>query len=194
MSNRMYRVVASSVIIAGCGSSDAQPRAPEGIPKGPVTNVASVNTGGRVSATITGGKTATAEMHDVSFCNSSVKAGNMSMEIFALAANDASWGFSIGNASGMPTVGEHVVDSTNYKGISASLVDKTTGKTSAEWQQYKAMSGSITVTRADSVRVVGSYHVRASPTSPSTSGAPVVSDGTFDAPIATSCARTKVMK
>ena len=194
MNMRICLVVAGGVIIGGCGSSDAQPRLPEGIPKGPLSNAASVNTGGRVSATITGGTMATAEMHDVAFCNSSVKAGNMSMEIFALAANDASWGFSIGNARGMPTVGEHVIDSTNYQGISASLVDKTTGKTSAEWQQYKAMSGTITVTRADSVRVVGSYHLSATPTSPSTARARVESDGTFDAPIATSCARTKVME
>ena len=193
MSARIVLVVAVA-FAAGCGSSDAQPRAPEGIPNAPVSNVASVNTGGRVSATFTGGKTATAEMHDVSFCNTSVKAGTMSMEIFALAANNASWGVNISSSRGMPAVGEHVIDRTNYKSIGAGLVDKTTGKTSSEWQQYKAMAGTITVTRADSVRVVGSYHLSASPTSPVATGVPVVSDGTFDAPEATNCSRAKVMK
>ena len=187
-------VMAGAVLAAGCGSSEAKPGVAVTASSGSVASVPSVNTGGRVSGTITGARSGNVETRDVSFCATSVTAGQTKMEIFALAANNEAWGVRVTSSRGMPAVGDHVIDSTDYKSIGAGLVDKTTGKAIGDWQQYKAKSGTVTITRADTARVIGSYRFTATPTSPAADGPTVSTDGTFDAPMATNCQRTKVMK
>ncbi len=190
-------------LVAECGGKDSAPQAastvaanasantPSNVPSKAQVNAAlaagNVNTGGTVDLSISGAKTAHTTMTDVGFCVSKLSAGKMSMSVFAMASNNTQWSISITNGEGMLAVGAHAIDAKNPSGVGAGVIDKSTGAQPAEWQQYRATEGTVTITAADAKRVTGSYEFSASPRYPKNTGAPVSVKGTFDAPPAAGC-------
>lgn len=179
------------LVLAACGADDTAEKASvPGPSDAQVQNALAakgIDTGGNVEASVSGGKTGNARMTDVTFCITRASVGTMKMDVFALAGNNDKWAISIGYAKGMPALGEHKFDPAIVGGLNASLIDKSTGKAPSEWQQYNATSGTLTLTAADAKHVAGSYEFTASPSYPSTTGAPVSVKGTFDAPPAANC-------
>lgn len=189
---RTIAVTLAAAVLIGCGETaaertvDAQQLA-EDVAGAPTQEqvqqglaAGNVDTGGTVSATIDGNAV---EMTDVTFCVT--ETGGMS--VFALAANNAQWSISLGLVGAAPAPGRYGVVITEANAMAVGLVDKRSGSTPAEWQQYDAGSGHVEVTASDRQRVTGSYEFTATPTYPQTSGATVTVRGTFDAPPATRC-------
>jgi len=185
---RVTWLAIAGVIVAGCGGAaeadSAQQLAEDVAGAPPQAQVqqglaaGDIDTGGRVSAAISGGVAGDAEMTDVSFCVT--EAGGM--QVFAMAANSAQWSISLGLVGGAPEPGTYAVVATEPNAMSVGLIDKSTGTSPSEWQQYNAVSGSVEVTASDAQRVTGSYDFTASPSYPKSAGANARVQGTFDAP------------
>ncbi|HUP89999.1 MAG TPA: hypothetical protein VM100_11625 [Longimicrobiales bacterium] len=143
--------------------------------------------GGNLSATISGAKTARAEINDIGFCVGAPIAQLDNISIFALAGNNGDWGVSITGKQGAPTVGTHAIADGSPTSYTASVVDKSTGKEPAEWQRYEATSGSVSFTAVSPSKVEGTYTIKATPQGPATSGPAVDVTGNFAAPATTGC-------
>lgn len=166
MTNRMAVAVAAfSITACGGATSDTPP-----------------------AATATGAAPASAPAAEpvanpANFCVKSVS----TLKVFALQHEVGTRAVSITTTGGLIAVGEHAIDAKNPEGVGASIVDRSTGTQPSEWQQYKAMSGTITITAADAKHVAGSYDFSAAPSYPKTTGDAVMIKGTFDAPPSASC-------
>ena len=87
----------------------------------------------------------------------------------------------------MPKTGGHAIGPSG-DGVAAGLIDKTTGKTPSEWVRYEGNSGTVTLSRADSTHVAGSFKFSANQSWPAAPGGkPVSADGTFEATVTEGC-------
>lgn len=189
----MRRMTMVAMLVLACGGNSAEDHAQQlaedaGAPGDAQVKSAlaagDIDTGGRVQGTVSGARSGSTAMTDVSFCVTDVSAGSIAMKIFALAANNRDWALNITNTQGMPTVGEHQVDPA---GVDGGIIDKSTGDQPSEWQQYKTTGGTVTFTAADAQHVAGSYKLTGTPSYPKSSGPAVTMEGTFDAPPARDC-------
>ena len=149
--------------------------------------VVTLAVGGRVSMKLSGGKTASVEMRDAGFCNTSTSLGTTTMRIFAFGANNKEWAVTMRSSTGMPKAGTHVIDPATPGSMTAGLIDKTVGAASSEWVRYEAATGSVTFSLSDSTHVAGSFAFAARPTWPATGGRAVSADGTFEATVTEGC-------
>lgn len=147
-------------------------------------NAGNRDTGGKLSADMSGAKSAHTEITDIGYCV--IK--SYGMEIFALSGNNGDWSVSIAGQRGMPTVGEYTIATVEKQGTySASVSDKSTGSEPAEWQRYESTAGSVTFTNVTPTMVEGTFTVQATPQGPRTTGAALSVSGTFAAPVAAAC-------
>lgn len=138
--------------------------------------------GGRVSMTLSGGKTASVEMHDAGFCTTSATFGKMTINVFAFAATNAQWAVKIESSKGAPTSGSHTIGDGV---LTAGVTDKTTGKEPVQWTRYEATEGTVTFSRIDATHVTGSFKFAAK--ARGAGGKTVTAEGTFDAGQAAGC-------
>ncbi|MDB4907730.1 MAG: hypothetical protein JWO05_2514 [Gemmatimonadetes bacterium] len=138
--------------------------------------------GGRVSMTLSGGKSGSVEMHDGGFCTTSATFGKMTISVFAFAANNEQWAVKIASSKGAPTSGSHVIGDGV---VTAGVTDKTTGKEPVRWTRYEATEGTVTFSRIDATHVTGSFKFSAA--AKGGAGKVVRAEGTFDAGQAAGC-------
>lgn len=181
-------------ITACSGSKDNQAQQTDeqmkanGVPSASEVNAAQAagnsDTGGKLTADITGGKSAHTDINDLGFCVMKT-AG---MEIFALSGNNKDWSVSIMGKTGLPTTGTFaIVDMSDPKGYSASVSDKSTGSEPATWQRYQATGGSVTFTKATPEAVEGTFTVKVIPEGPRKTGPALDLTGNFASPKAQAC-------
>lgn len=140
-----------------------------------------LTTGGRISMTLSGAKTAAVEIRDAGFCVTDASLGRTTMHMFAFAGNNPAWGLTISSSNGMPGVGDHVVDPASSQAVRAGLIDKSSGADRAGWERYTATGGNVTISRADAGHVAGSFKFTARPLGAPTSAPTVTAEGTFEA-------------
>lgn len=183
------------VCIAACGGSqdgqaeqtDAAMKA-SGVPSAETVAAAQAagnrDTGGRLSADISGVKAAHTEITDIGYCVMK----SYGMEIFALSGNNAVWSVSIAGMSGLPAVGDHRLTTVgDPEGYSASVTDKSTGSEPAAWQRYESTGGTVTFSKVTPTSVEGTFKFEAMPQGPQTTGPALNLTGTFASPVAEAC-------
>lgn len=141
--------------------------------------------GGKVSLTLSGAKSGTFAMTEGGFCNTSATFGKLTIHAFGFASNNSQWSVSIASSTGMPKTGVNAIGEK----VTATLIDKTTGKEPQSWQRYEARDGSVTFTRAEDGGVAGTFAFSAVAASPSRDGKVVMAKGTFEGGEAAGCAR-----
>ncbi len=116
------------------------------------------NASGPFDIVVTGGKTASASGRDASYCVSSG-----STKVFALSLVAPTWAVSIAAMGDRPGVGVHVMGPDITRDLTADLTDKTTGGGPADWVHSDLKTGTLTVTRSDSAKLIGTYELIATP-------------------------------
>lgn len=154
-------VVAVSCLSVACrdsANSTAQQGAPSQreVARGLASGGA--NASGPFDIAVTGGKTASASGRDASYC---VSGG--STKVFALSLVAPAWAVSIMAMGDRPGVGVHVMGPDITKDLTADLTDKTTGGSPADWVHSDLKTGTLTITRSDSSRLIGTYELIATP-------------------------------
>lgn len=156
-------VTAMSVLPVACrngANTEAQQGAPS---QGEVSRAltrGSANANGPFDIAVTGTKTASVTGRDASYC---VSGG--STQVFALSLVESTWAVSIAAMGDRPGVGVHVLGPDITKQLTADLTDKTVGAGPADWVHSDLKSGTLTVTRSDSARLIGTYEFTATPKS-----------------------------
>lgn len=140
--------------------------------------------GGKVSLTLSGAKSGTFTMTEAGFCNTSVTFGKMTIHAFGFGSNNAQWAVTIATSTGMPKVGTNVISSA----VTATLIDKTSGKEPKDQQRYEARDGTVTFTRSDAGGVAGTFAFNAVASQPARDGKVVSAKGTFEGAEAAQCA------
>ena len=168
-------VTAMSCFAMAC-EKGSTPEAQQGVPsqrevdralaKGPA------NAGGPFEINVTGAKTGNASGRDATFC---VSKGEM--VTFSLSMVERKWAVSVGGLGDRPAVGQHALISDMSKGLTAQLMDKTTGTEPQEWGYHDATSGTLTITRSDDSKLEGTYELTAAPSS----GGELRAKGKFEA-------------
>lgn len=154
-------VAAMSVLAVACKNS-ANSEAQQGVPsqsevaRGLASGGANAN--GPFDIAVTGDKTADVSGRDASYC---VTSG--STKVFALSLVAPTWAVSIMAMGDRPGVGVHVMGPDITKDLTADLTDKTTGGSPADWVHSDLKTGTLTVTRSDSAKLIGIYELIATP-------------------------------
>ncbi|MEO5510955.1 MAG: hypothetical protein ABIV28_01930 [Longimicrobiales bacterium] len=141
------------------------------------------DTGGSLTADISGGKTGHADINDIGFC----VMATAGMKVFALSGNNAAWAVSISGMEGLPSVGTHKVEAGNMEALTFSVIDKSSGSDAAQNEHYEAESGSVTFTKVTDTVVEGTFTVHATPSVPVKTGPAVDAVGRFSAPHTSAC-------
>lgn len=135
--------------------------------------VGGTNAPGPFEINVTGSKTASVLGRDASFCVTT----SGETKVFALSLVQTKWAVSIGGMGDRPVVGAHVMGTDMTKGLTADLTDKTTGPKSSDWVHSELKSGTVTITRSDDAKLVGTYEFVATPST----GGEWHAKGTFQA-------------
>lgn len=191
---KMLVPVAFCLVAAACGGSkDAESHPADelvqgsGAPSSATVAAAQAggnrNTGGRLTANMTGAKTARTEITDIGYCVMSMGG----MDIFSLGGNNAAWSVSISGVKGMPAIGTYEIGLQGAADYMGSVSDKSTGSEPVQWQQYEATGGSVTFTKVTPESIEGTFTMQAPPQRPATTGAPLAVTGNFASPQAGAC-------
>lgn len=185
--NMKYSLTAAAAVLvmSACAGEDARPAA--GVPSAQTVAAAEKagnhDTGGTLTADISGGKTGHADINDIGFCVMAA-AG---MKVFALSGNNTDWAVTISGMEGLPAVGTHKVEPGNLKALTASVIDKSRGSDPAQSEHYEAESGSITFTKVSATLVEGTFTFHATPSTPVKTGPAVDAVGQFSSPHSPAC-------
>lgn len=136
---------------------------------------------------VVGGRTARVESWNVSYCLRQGPAALRGLLVFAMSGSDAAWEVRVTSTTGMPTPGTHPVLGGDRTAYEATLTDKSAGPVAADWQRYRAESGTITFDLTTTARLEGTFQVRATPQWPQSTGPAVEVIGSFAAPRARRC-------
>jgi len=131
------------------------------------------NAGGPFDIVVTGSKSGSVSGRDASFCVATMG----DMKILALSLVETKWAISISGMGERPAVGLHTLTSTITKGLTADLTDKTTGPKPVDWVHSQLKSGTLTITRSDESKLIGSYDIVTTPTK----GGELKAKGKFEA-------------
>lgn len=159
---RVTTIVAVISCLAVACETDSSPDARQGAPsrrqvaRGLASGAADAN--GPFSIDVTGGKTARVTGRDASFC---VSGG--STRVFALSLVESKWAVSIAALGDRPAVGAHVMGRDITRELTADLTDKTTGARPTDWVHSDLKSGTLTITRSDSAKLIGTFELIATP-------------------------------
>ena len=154
-------LAAMSCLSVAC-KDNAKPEAQQGAPsqaeveRGLASGGADAN--GPFDIAVSGAKTANVAGRDASFCVSSG-----STRVFALSLVATQWAVSIAAMGDRPGVGAHAMGPNITKELTADLTDKTVGSGPAEWVHSDLQSGTLTITRSDSLKLIGTYELIAMP-------------------------------
>lgn len=141
--------------------------------------------GGKVSLTLSGAKSGTFTMTEAGFCNTSATFGKMTIHAFGFGSNNSQWAVTIASSTGMPKVGANAIGSA----VTATLIDKTSGKEPKDQQRYEARDGMVTFTRSDAGGVAGTFAFNALASGPARNGKVLTAKGTFEGGVAQGCER-----
>lgn len=187
------------LFLAACAGSDAAPAddaaataqaaaesagAPSAAEVTQAAEMGEADMGGTFQVSLTGAITADADSRDATFCAQET-AG---MKIFTLSLVDATYAVSIAAQGGMPAVGSVKVSPSILEDYTATVIDKSAGTGTAQ-KQFEAQSGTVAFESVSAEKVTGTFEVSATPSYPSTGGAPVNARGRFEATPAPACDR-----